>query len=125
MNLVYIQCTRNPVSLCGPRSCAAEKGPVECRKKVRTFVQKVPEESCVLQPRLVCNTVTKLVPRLEPKEECLQVPREVRIILVIEDARNKILLFLGVHQDQEQPQEGEEAGGQAVVLFTKLAKQVI
>lgn len=71
------KCTRNPVTLCGPRACAVEAGDVVCRKKLRTIVHQVPEESCRLEPRRVCNTVTKLLPRLEEKEECVQVPREV------------------------------------------------
>ena len=33
---LHLQCTRTPVTLCGPRSCAVEKGEVECRKKMRT-----------------------------------------------------------------------------------------
>ena len=46
------------------------------------IVHKVPEERCSLQPRYVCSMVSKLVPRLEPKEECIQVPREVWFLLL-------------------------------------------
>jgi len=71
------KCIRSPISLCGPRSCAMEKGEIECRKKTKTIVHQVPVETCSLQPRYSCSLVSKLVPRLEPKEECVQVPREV------------------------------------------------
>lgn len=37
-----VQCTRNPVTLCGPRPCATEKGELECRKKVRTVSDLYP-----------------------------------------------------------------------------------
>ena len=44
---------------------------------VKTVVEDKPSESCQLQPRRKCRAVTKLVPRLEPREECLEVPKEV------------------------------------------------
>ena len=36
----------------------------------------VPEESCDLNPQKTCRLVTKLVPNLEPKQECTTVPQE-------------------------------------------------
>ena len=38
----------------------------------------MPEETCNLEPRRYCKYVTKLVPKLSPKEECIDVPKEVR-----------------------------------------------
>ena len=36
-----------------------------------------PQEKCDLQPTRVCNEVVKLVPALEPKQKCVNVPREI------------------------------------------------
>ena len=36
----------------------------------------VPEEICDLNPQKTCRLVTKLIPKLEPKEECTIVPQE-------------------------------------------------
>ena len=36
----------------------------------------VPEEVCDLNPQKTCRLVTKLVPNLEPKQECTVVPKE-------------------------------------------------
>ena len=35
-----------------------------------------PMEMCDINPRQVCKTQTKLVPKLMPVEECTEVPRE-------------------------------------------------
>ena len=36
----------------------------------------VPEEICDLNPQKTCRLVTKLIPKLEPREECTVVPKE-------------------------------------------------
>ncbi len=41
------------------------------------MVQDAPKEQCTLEPQRTCAHVTKLVPRLEPSEECVDVPKEV------------------------------------------------
>merc|ERR1712080_499759 len=66
-----------PTELCGPKECVTEQGPRQCRQDVQPISQEVPEESCSMQPEKNCNYVTKLVPVLKPKEECLDVPKEV------------------------------------------------
>ena len=53
------------------------KGPRECYDKTKTIVQDVPKEECSLEPQRTCNYVTKLVPKLSPKLECVDVPKEV------------------------------------------------
>ena len=40
------------------------------------FLQ-VPEETCTLEPQRQCKFVTKLVPILKPRQECVDVPKEV------------------------------------------------
>jgi len=50
---------------------------VECFDKKQTVVQDAPKEQCSLEPQRTCKHVTKLVPKLEPTEECVDVPKEV------------------------------------------------
>ena len=38
---------------------------------------KIPEEKCDLEPKRECKHVTSLVPKLQPSEECVDVPKEV------------------------------------------------
>ena len=40
-------------------------------------VQEVPEETCNLEPQRICKHVTKLVPRLKARENCVDIPKEV------------------------------------------------
>ena len=53
------------------------QGTEVCNDKVQTIVQDVPKEQCTLEPQRTCKHVTKLVPKLEPTEECVDVPKEV------------------------------------------------
>jgi hypothetical protein len=50
---------------------------VECHDKIKTIVVDNPLETCEIQPEKTCRHVTKLVPRLVAKEECVDVPKEV------------------------------------------------
>ena len=70
-------CTKEPRQLCAPAGCGFEQGPEECHDKVQTIVQDAPKEDCTLEPQRTCKFVTKLVPKLEPKQECVDVPKEV------------------------------------------------
>ena len=42
-----------------------------------TVVSEVPEESCDIVPSKICRNVNKLVPHLEPVQECKDQPRQV------------------------------------------------
>ena len=44
---------------------------------MKLLVQDVPTEQCRLEPKVSCQFVTKLVPKLEPSKECVDVPKEV------------------------------------------------
>jgi len=70
-------CTKEPRELCAPAGCGFKQGPEECSDKVQTVVQDAPKEQCTLEPQRTCKHVTKLVPKLEPTEECVDVPKEV------------------------------------------------
>merc|ERR1712136_129261 len=71
------ECKKVPFELCGPGACPVEQGPEECQDRMETIVQDVPEESCSLEPQRECEHVTKLVPLLKPRENCLDIPKEV------------------------------------------------
>merc|ERR1712116_79278 len=66
-----------PRELCAPAGCGFKQGPEECFDKTQTVVQDAPKEQCTLEPQRTCKHVTKLVPKLEPTEECVDVPKEV------------------------------------------------
>jgi len=70
-------CDKVPVEVCAPVGCGYEEGPEECHDKTITTIHDTPRESCTLEPHKVCKAVTKLVPQLEPSEECLDIPKEV------------------------------------------------
>ena len=44
---------------------------------MKTVVVDTPVEECDMEPQEICHPVTKLLPQLEPREVCLQVPSEV------------------------------------------------
>ena len=68
----------------------------------------------------MCKHVTKLVPQLKPKESCTDVPKEVTIhqsyCLIIFFNNLHLHPPAGVHSLPGQPQEGEEADREEVVL---------
>merc|ERR1712121_353903 len=70
-------CTKEPIELCAPAGCGFKQGAEECYEKVQTVVQDAPKENCNLEPQRTCKHVTKLVPKLSPTEECVDVPKEV------------------------------------------------
>merc|ERR1712002_1184475 len=70
-------CTKEPRELCAPAGCGFKEGEEECYDKVQTVVQDAPKEQCTLEPQRTCKHVTKLVLKLEPTEECVDVPKEV------------------------------------------------
>jgi len=70
-------CTKEPREICAPGGCGFKEGPDECYDKTQTIVQDAPKEQCSLEPQRTCKFVTKLVPRLEPTDECVDVPKEV------------------------------------------------
>ena len=47
-----------------------------CRNKTVSLVREVPEESCDLEPATVCRTANKLVPHLQPQQQCADQPRQ-------------------------------------------------
>jgi len=71
------KCDKVPQELCGPSGCGFVPGPEECHDQVKTVVTDIPNEICDLQPQRQCKHVTKLVPKLTPVEECVDVPKEV------------------------------------------------
>ena len=50
----------------------------KCYDKATTVVQDAPKEQCTLELQRTCKHVTKMVPKLEATEQCVNVPKEVR-----------------------------------------------
>ena len=53
------------------------QGPVSCHNRIKTIVVDKPVEECNIEPVRSCQHVTKLVPKLVPVEECVDVPKEI------------------------------------------------
>merc|ERR1712025_9948 len=70
-------CTKEPREICAPAGCGFKEGAEECYDKKQTVVQDAPKEQCSLEPQRTRKHVTKLVPKLTPTEECVDVPKEV------------------------------------------------
>lgn len=70
------KCEKIPQTLCGPSGCGFVQGAPQCHDTVKTIVTDLPEETCNLEPSRNCEHVTKLVPKLVPVEECVDVPKE-------------------------------------------------
>jgi hypothetical protein len=70
-------CTKEPREICAPAGCGFKEGDEICQDKTQTIVQDAPKEECSLEPQRTCGHVTKLVPKLEPTVECVDVPKEI------------------------------------------------
>ena len=68
-------CQKLPTEKC-PAGCVQQGGVDECHEKTVTTSVEVPEEVCNINPLKTCREATKLVPKLEPTQECTVVPRE-------------------------------------------------
>lgn len=70
-------CKKVPKEACSPRGCGVKEGPVQCQDTVKTVLSDNPVEECDMEPLRTCKTVTKLVPRLDTVQDCVDVPKEV------------------------------------------------
>ena len=70
-------CNKEPREVCAPAGCTFTEGTEVCYDKTQSVVQDAPKEECSLEPQRSCAYVTKLVPKLEPSEECVDIPKEV------------------------------------------------
>ena len=50
---------------------------MQCQDKVKTVVVDNPIEDCDMEPLRTCKHVTKLVPKLEAAQDCVDVPKEI------------------------------------------------
>ena len=69
-------CRRVPRQLCVPGNCLLHEA-VLCNKKKKMVLIDQPMEQCELEPLQVCQQVTKLLPKLSKRKECVKVPKEV------------------------------------------------
>jgi len=71
------ECKLTPVEICAPAGCGVKEGPEECQDRRTLVVYDKPEESCNLEPFKRCQFVTKLVPHLKDKDQCVDIPLEI------------------------------------------------
>merc|ERR1712071_228384 len=69
-------CTKEPRELCAPAGCGFKQGAEECFDKTQMLSRMLQRNSVLLSPNVPAS-MTKLVPKLEPTEECVDVPKEV------------------------------------------------
>jgi len=67
-------CEQVPTKLCMPE-CEEEEEEKECREKIVTTGVEV-QEVCTMHPVKRCREATKLLPRLEPTQECTVLPAQ-------------------------------------------------
>lgn len=70
-------CKKVPQEACAPAGCGVKEGPVNCQDKVKTIISENPVEDCDMEPLRTCKHVTKLVPKLETVQDCVDVPKEI------------------------------------------------
>jgi len=70
-------CNKEPTELCAPKGCGFKEGPEVCHDVIKTVISERPEEECQIEPQRNCKHVTKLVPRLQEVEECVDIPKEI------------------------------------------------
>ena len=70
-------CRKRPLTLFGKKDCEYVEGSEECYDKTVAVVNDVPEESCDLVPNQTCKGVYRLMPYLEPTQQCKEVPKEI------------------------------------------------
>ena len=56
---------------------------------IQLRIFQVPEETCNLEPQKSCKHVTKLVPLLKPREECVDIPKEVCVRAKVNPRKTK------------------------------------
>jgi len=70
------KCWSEPKEICGTEGCGF-KNVTSCRDEVKTIVVDHPVETCDMEPVTKCSFVSKIVPKLVPRQECTDVPKEV------------------------------------------------
>merc|ERR1719361_2708650 len=71
------KCDKTRREICGPEQCPLTKQQTICRNETETVIHEVPVEECTLNPKKDCKFVTKMIPKLIPELECVDVPKEV------------------------------------------------
>jgi len=71
------ECKLTPVEICAPAGCGVREGEEQCHDRRTLVVYDKPEESCNLESFKSCQFVTKLVPHLKDKDQCVDIPLEI------------------------------------------------
>lgn len=71
------ECKLEPVEICAPAGCGVKEGEEICYDRKIVVVYDKPEETCNLESFKTCQFVTKLVPHLKDKDQCVDIPLEI------------------------------------------------
>jgi len=84
------KCEKKQRQVCGPGPCPMRKSPVpQCRTTIETVIYDDPVEDCSLNPKKDCKFVTKRIPLLKPREECVDIPKEVCVRAKVNPRKTK------------------------------------
>merc|ERR1740137_298101 len=109
-------CQKVPKEMCSPKGCGVKEGPVQCQDKVKTVIVDSPIEQCDMEPLRTCKHVTKLVPKLEPTQECVDVPKEICARSKVNPRRVKkpsIQKWCFTPEDKSGKDSGKESGNES------------
>eukprot|EP00094_Tigriopus_californicus_P001846 TCALIF_01782-PA protein Name:"Protein of unknown function" AED:0.35 eAED:0.23 QI:0/0.42/0.12/0.62/0.85/1/8/0/917 len=77
------ECYNFPRKICGPEVCPLVTVPNVCEIRNETVriqlvvIQEIPDEECKMEPQKECRVVTKIVPKLDTQEDCVEVHKEI------------------------------------------------
>jgi len=71
------ECNLVPVEICAPAGCGVKEGEEYCYERKTVVVYDKPDETCNLESFKTCQFVTKLVPHLKDRDECVDIPLEI------------------------------------------------
>jgi hypothetical protein len=75
-SILQTKCEQHKRQLCTDPICPLVVENEVCQDIEKTFIRKVPKESCEMEPREVCTTVIKQYPSLKMETQCDLQPRE-------------------------------------------------
>ena len=118
------ECEKLPIRLCG-QGCEYKEQEKECHDKVVASVLEIPEEVCDLNPQKMCHFTTKLVPKLEPLEECTQVMKETCHLSFSEPKRlKKPLITKWCLDESDEFKETERSGNSSLQTLVDLPDEI-
>ncbi|XP_040571768.1 uncharacterized protein [Lepeophtheirus salmonis] len=71
------ECKKVPRMMCYRSNCKPVPEPEVCHEQTQTQIQNIPEENCDIEPEENCRVELVLVPKLIPKDSCVNIPKVV------------------------------------------------